>query len=142
MEDWERRKEEGDLGMDQEREEDNIYAVSKEQEVHIKRCQILVNFSCSKELGNYFWIIFVCEGFLFSQLVSNELGFLHCFCRIVTMKWKQIKLPMEINHSLPMFPFLRKRRFAVFFLIIFCGPYGICFINYFKLEVFESRLWL
>ena len=33
MEEWERRKEEGELGTEEEREEENIYAVSKEQEV-------------------------------------------------------------------------------------------------------------
>lgn len=33
MEDWERRKEEGELGTEQEQEEENIYAVSKDQEV-------------------------------------------------------------------------------------------------------------
>ena len=33
MEEWERRKEEGALGSEQEQEEENIYAVSKDQEV-------------------------------------------------------------------------------------------------------------
>ena len=33
MEEWERRKEEGELGTEQEQEEENIYAVSKDQEV-------------------------------------------------------------------------------------------------------------
>jgi len=32
MEEWERRKEEGELGSEQEQEEENIYAVSKDQE--------------------------------------------------------------------------------------------------------------
>lgn len=35
MEEWERRKEEGELGSEQEQEEENIYAVSKDQEVCI-----------------------------------------------------------------------------------------------------------
>lgn len=33
MEEWERRKEEGELGTEQEQEEEDIYAVSKDQEV-------------------------------------------------------------------------------------------------------------
>ena len=33
MEEWERKKEEGELGSEQEQEEENIYAVSKEPEV-------------------------------------------------------------------------------------------------------------
>jgi len=33
MEEWERRKEEGELGSQHEQEEENIYAVSKDQEV-------------------------------------------------------------------------------------------------------------
>ncbi len=35
MEDWERRKEEGELGSEPEQEEENIYAVSKDLEVCI-----------------------------------------------------------------------------------------------------------
>ena len=42
MEEWERRKEEGEVGNEPETEEENIYAVTKEQEVHcslfVKRC--------------------------------------------------------------------------------------------------------
>ena len=34
------------------------------------------------------------------------------FCRKVTMKWKQIKLPMKVNHLSPMFPFPHKKRFG------------------------------
>ena len=37
MEEWERRKEEGELGTEEEQEEENIYAVSKEQEVQTTR---------------------------------------------------------------------------------------------------------
>lgn len=33
MEEWERRKEEGEVGNEPETEEENIYAVSKDQEV-------------------------------------------------------------------------------------------------------------
>ena len=33
MEEWERKKEEGEMGSEQEQEEENIYAVSKEPEV-------------------------------------------------------------------------------------------------------------
>ena len=33
MEEWERRKEEGELESEQNQEEENIYAVSKDQEV-------------------------------------------------------------------------------------------------------------
>lgn len=36
MEEWERRKEEGEVGNEPQTEEENIYAVSKEQEVHCK----------------------------------------------------------------------------------------------------------
>lgn len=35
MEEWERRKEEGEMGTETEQEEENIYAVSKETEVQI-----------------------------------------------------------------------------------------------------------
>ena len=35
MDEWERRKEEGEVTTDQEKEEDNIYAVSKDNEVQI-----------------------------------------------------------------------------------------------------------
>ena len=35
MDEWERRKEEGEFKTDQEQEEDNIYAVSKDNEVQI-----------------------------------------------------------------------------------------------------------
>ena len=35
MDEWERRKEEGEVTTDQEQEEDNIYAVSKDNEVQI-----------------------------------------------------------------------------------------------------------
>lgn len=37
MEEWERRKEEGEVGNEAETEEENIYAVSKEQEVRCRR---------------------------------------------------------------------------------------------------------
>ena len=44
MEEWERRKEEGEVGNEAETEEENIYAVTKEQEVHcrlfVKRCAL------------------------------------------------------------------------------------------------------
>lgn len=33
MDEWERRKEEGEVKTDQDQEEDNIYAVSKDNEV-------------------------------------------------------------------------------------------------------------
>ena len=36
MEEWERRKEEGEVGNEPETQEENIYAVSKEQEVHCR----------------------------------------------------------------------------------------------------------
>ena len=36
------------------------------------------------------------------------------FYRKVTMKWKQIKLPMKVNHLSPMFPFPHKKRFGFF----------------------------
>ena len=36
MEEWERKKEEGEVGNEPETEEENIYAVSKEQEVHCR----------------------------------------------------------------------------------------------------------
>ena len=35
MDEWERRKEEGEFKTDHEQEEDNIYAVSKDNEVQI-----------------------------------------------------------------------------------------------------------
>ena len=43
MEEWERRKEEGEVGNEAETEEENIYAVSKEQEVH---CRHFANWAC------------------------------------------------------------------------------------------------
>ena len=33
LDEWERKKEAGELGTEQEQEEENIYAVTKEQEV-------------------------------------------------------------------------------------------------------------
>ena len=39
MEEWERRKEEGELGTEQEQEEENIYAASKDQEVSLTHGQ-------------------------------------------------------------------------------------------------------
>ena len=36
MEEWERRKEEGEVVNEPETEEENIYAVTKEQEVHCR----------------------------------------------------------------------------------------------------------
>lgn len=35
MDEWERKKEAGELGTEQEQEEENIYAVTKEQEVKL-----------------------------------------------------------------------------------------------------------
>ena len=43
MEEWERRKEEGEVVNEPETEEENIYAVSKEQEVH---CRHFANWAC------------------------------------------------------------------------------------------------
>ena len=43
MEEWERRKEEGEVGNEPETEEENIYAVTKEQEVH---CRHFANWAC------------------------------------------------------------------------------------------------
>ena len=43
MEEWEGRKEEGEVGNEAETEEENIYAVSKEQEVH---CRHFANWAC------------------------------------------------------------------------------------------------
>ena len=50
------------------------------------------------------------------------------FCRKVTMKWKQIKVPMKVNHLSLMFPFPRKKRFEFFSFLdmskccLFGGP--------------------
>ena len=51
MEEWERRKEEGEVVNEPETEEENIYAVTKEQEVHcrhfVKKCsQALIELAC------------------------------------------------------------------------------------------------
>lgn len=43
MEEWERRKEEGEVVNEPETEEENIYAVTKEQEVH---CRHFANWAC------------------------------------------------------------------------------------------------
>ena len=53
MEEWERRKEEGELGSEQEQEEENIYAVSKDQEVWIIVTLHWRNFKIEQIKVNY-----------------------------------------------------------------------------------------
>ena len=63
MEEWERRKEEGELGSEQEQQEENIYAVSKDQEVCISVGQkelqerAKVNYQISVQEGKKIIII-------------------------------------------------------------------------------------
>jgi len=65
MEEWERRKEEGEVGNEPETEEENIYAVSKEQEVHcryyVTKCAqaVIGQLSLRVRLGRY-WVEMHC----------------------------------------------------------------------------------
>ena len=57
MEEWERRKEEGEVVNEPETEEENIYAVTKEQEVHCrhfvkKGSQALIELACHLGTGS------------------------------------------------------------------------------------------
>ena len=98
MEEWERRKEEGEVGNEPETEEENIYAVSKEQEVQcrhfVKNAPGLLsaNWACVWD-----WVGVESKGAveLFAEAILIFLSFKGC-----AGKWLKIRPPKHSHSSI------------------------------------------
>lgn len=98
MEEWERRKEEGEVGNEPETEEENIYAVSKEQEVQcrhfVKNAPGLLsaNWAC---VWDWVGVESKCTVELFAEAILIFLSFKGC-----AGKWLKIRPPKHSHSSI------------------------------------------